>query len=308
MAYAPTGMPDRPKQSVLAVQNIKGGVGKTTIAVNLAALLAERHHRRVLLIDADPQCNASLYLLSDQRFEARTREDKARREGNLHDLFHGDVRYFDVVSGKPHGPLRKVSDYLEPVRTCAGGGSLTLVCGSARMFEVQEIAAEIVVSRIKKWLPRAGGAYEHVVIDCPPSISSVSLAALKAADKILVPMTADQFSLHGLPLLMRALREYKKVLDIKAKVAGVVLSMFPPSSDAVQRAKAERYVTAISDLCAAQKPAVRCLSAVISRDEAYRDSFERNEPLPFSGNPDHVWLIDELEAVAQEVGLLGGAP
>ncbi|WP_437909818.1 ParA family protein [Sorangium sp. So ce327] len=301
-------MPDRPKQSVLAVQNIKGGVGKTTIAVNLAALLAERHHKRVLLIDADPQCNASLYLLSDQRFEARTREDKERREGNLHDLFHGDVRYFDVVSGKPHGPLRKVSDYQELVRTCAGGGSLTLVCGSARLFEVQEIAAEIVVSRIKRWLPRTGDAYDHVIIDCPPSISSVSLAALKAADKILVPMTADQFSLHGLPLLMKALKEYKKVLDIKAKVAGVVLSMFPPSSDAAQRAKAEQYLKGISDLCAAQKPAVRCLSAVISRNEAYRDSFERNEPLPFSGDPGHVRLVDELEAVAQEVGLLGGAP
>ncbi|MGK4007466.1 hypothetical protein WMF31_32895 [Sorangium sp. So ce1036] len=121
-------------------------------------------------------------------------------------------------------------------------------------------------------------------------------------------MAADQFSLHGLPLLMRALEEYKKVLDIKAKVAGVVLSMFPPARDVEQRAKAERYVKAISDLCAAQKPAVRCLSAVISRDEAYRDSFERNEPLPFSGDPAHARLVDELEAVAHEVGLLGGAP
>ncbi len=86
------------------------------------------------------------------------------------------------------------------------------MCGSARMFEVQEIAAEIVVSRIKKWLPRTGDAYEHVIVDCPPSISSVSLAALKAADKILVPMMADRFSLHGLPLLMKALKEHKKVL------------------------------------------------------------------------------------------------
>ncbi|KYF56545.1 hypothetical protein BE04_10555 [Sorangium cellulosum] len=176
------------------------------------------------------------------------------------------------------------------------------------MFEVQEIAAEIVVSRIKKWLPRAGDAYEHVIIDCPPSISSVSLAALKAADKILVPMTADQFSLHGLPLLMKALREYKKVLDIRAKVAGVVLSMFPPSRHAIQRAKAQGYVQAIGALCAAQRPAVRCLSARISEDEAYRNSFEANEPLPFSDKPEHEPLVAELDAVAHEVGLLGGAP
>ncbi|WP_434047232.1 MULTISPECIES: hypothetical protein [Sorangium] len=107
---------------------------------------------------------------------------------------------------------------------------------------------------------------------------------------------------------MKALREYKKVLDIRAKVAGVVLSMFPPAREAMQRAKAERYVQAISALCAAQKPAVRCLSTRISEDDAYRNSFETNEPLPFSNNPEHEPLVAELDAVAHEVGLLGGAP
>ena len=299
-------MPTLANQSVLAVQNIKGGVGKTTIAVNLAALLAEKHHQRVLVIDADPQCNASLYLLKDERFEARTREAQERREGNLYDLFQGDVRYFDVVTGKPHGPSRKVSDYQEVVKECAGGGSLTLLCGSARLFEVQEMAAEIVVSRIQKWIPTTGEAYQHVIIDCPPSISSVSLAALKAASKILVPMTPDMFAIHGLPVLMKSLHEYKRIFGIRAKVAGVVLSMFPDASDIVLRAKADLYKQDIGRLCTNQEPPLRCLSGVLSRNDAYPASFAARLPLAFATEPGVAPLIRELEAVAVEVGLLKG--
>lgn len=304
----PTLPPAPLPPSVLAVQNVKGGVGKTTIAVNLAALLAARHSKRVLLIDADPQCNASLYLLDDKRFDERTREDEKgkprRKDGNLYDIFHGDLVYLDVVTGEFKGPQRKVSSHEVLVRNEPGEGSLTLVCASAQLFEVQEIAAEIVVSRIQDWLRTREGAYDHVVIDCPPSISSLSLAALKAADKILVPMTADMFSLHGLPILLRSLARYKDVLDIEATIAGVVLSMFPPAEERVERARAEQYAKEIDALCAKPVHAIHCLSARISKSEAYPESFVRREPLPFSSDSQLHGLVAELEALTLELGLV----
>ena len=295
-----------PPPSVLAVQNVKGGVGKTTIAVNLAALLAANHGKRVLLIDADPQCNASLYLLKEDRFAARAGEDASRDEGNLYDIFHGDLLYLDVVTGEFRGPVRKASNHEQkvwPPPEEGDKGSLTLVCASPQLFEVQEIAAEIVVSRIEDWLRAKDGAYDHVIIDCPPSISSLSLSALKAADNILVPMMADLFSVHGLPILLRSLEKYRKVLDIEAVIGGVVMSMYPPAAESAQRARAQQYVNEISKLCAAQEPAIRCLDAKISRDPAYPESFAVNLPLPFSTDPGHSTLVAELQAVATELGL-----
>ena len=294
---------------VLAVQNVKGGVGKTTIAVNLAALLAAKHAQRVLLIDADPQCNASLYLLSDERFKARTSEDEKgkprRNEGNLYDIFHADVAYLDVVTGKPYFTDRELTDHEEVVREFEDGGSLTVVCGSAQLFEVQEIAAEIVVSRIGDWLRSKGGGYDRVIIDCPPSISSLSLSALHAAHEILVPMSADAFSVQGLPIMLQSLKKYRDVLDIKATIAGIVLSMFPPARKSEARAAAESYARSIVALCAAADPAIRCLTARISRHQSYPASFAAREPLPFSGGADQP-LIKELQACAAELGLIGG--
>lgn len=305
-----TARAEQPKPSVLAVQNVKGGVGKTTIAVNLAALLAAKHAKRVLLIDADPQCNASLYLLSDERFDARTRENEKgnpRKDGNLYDIFHSDVAYLNVVTGKFDGPEGKVNGHEEVVKTFADKGSLTVVCASAELFEVQEIAAELVITRIQEWLIRKHDAYTHVIIDCPPSISSLSLSALKAADKILVPMTADQFSVHGLPILLRSLAKYREVLDIKATIAGVVLSMFPSAGEPDPMATAERYADTIGAICDKADPPIRCLATRVSRDQAYPDSFASRVPLPFSNDPEHLALIDELQELAAELGLLGGS-
>ncbi|HSN98071.1 MAG TPA: ParA family protein, partial [Candidatus Nanopelagicales bacterium] len=271
------------KPHVLAVQNVKGGVGKTTIAVNLAALLAAKHAQRVLVIDADPQCNASLYLLDDKSYGERTREDEKgkpqRTEGNLYDVFHGEVAYLDPVTGQSYGPKRKPTRCDVEVKHFQGDngsgrkGSLSLLCASPQLFEVQEIAAEIVVSSIKKWLAQKQGAYDHVIIDCPPSISSLSLSALKAADRILVPMRADVFSIRGLPILLRSVDRYKEILGIEATIAGVVLTMFPPEAEAIRRRDAEQYAQGIADMCEDERPPIKCLTTRISMDQAYPESF-----------------------------------
>jgi len=286
---------------VLAVQNVKGGVGKTTIAVNLAALLTKLG-KRVLLIDADPQCNASQYLLTDERFTRRVSDEAGKTEGNLYDLFHKDVKYLDVISGKPLSTRHPITGYEESIIKAApeSPGSLTLICASAKLFEIQEIAPEMTISRIRKFLSTKSTAYDQVIIDCPPSISSLTLSAFYAADKILVPMFADAFSMHGLPILTSTLSLYREIFNIKAKISGVALSMVPPSNDPMFHST-QLYIPQITNLCTTL--GVKLLRTTISKDPAYPQSFVSKTPLPFSTDPDHASLIDELRRLATDIGI-----
>ncbi|KYF90830.1 hypothetical protein BE20_16500 [Sorangium cellulosum] len=294
---------------VLAVQNVKGGVGKTTVAVNLASLLVERYSKKVLLIDADPQCNASLYLLSDEQFLAATDNDSeaTKEHGNLWDLFHKDVKYIDLVTGLRHGPRTSFRRYYRVVTRGTGGGSLSLVCGSARLSDIQEMGPELVVSRIRDWLRSASsGEAEVVIIDCPPSTGSLTLSALKAADDILVPMSPDAFALHGLPLLLQKLDQYRTPLRIKCRVAGVLFTLYPPPGTSA-RSAADAYAKRIEEACRDRRPSVPVLAARVSRDDAYPRSFEQRKPLPFSSDPTLKPLIDELDRVAKDMKLVGDA-
>ncbi len=303
------------KLQVLAVQNVKGGVGKTTIAVNLAAQLAAEYGQRVLLIDADPQCNASLYLLDEREFEERAdwdnfvqgpgkkRSQASRKKGGLFDIFHRDVEFLNVVTGKVYKSTKPDDNHEVDIRTFENRGRLSLVCASPQLFEVQEIAAEVVISRIEDWLDSKASTYDQVIIDCPPNISSLSLSALKAADEILVPMLADQFALLGLPILLASLDKYRALFDIKARIAGVVLSMFPGKSDRAARKKAEQYAAQIRKNCETEWE-IPCLSSKISRHSTYPKSFELKQPLPFIPDKNRD-LVDEIDRLAIELRLGG---
>jgi chromosome partitioning protein len=182
----------------MAVANRKGGVGKSTISVMLAQAFAIWGNKRVLMIDLDSQCNASLILIGGQGWRDAREADKT-----IADFFYD---LFDGIPAKPR-------DYLIPnvgdVADATGRAPrLALLPGSLLLEDIQgelfvrqakesnspDVVASRVRGRIENLLRRYGASYDLVILDCPPGLSLAALAALKTADKVIVPFKPDYVS------------------------------------------------------------------------------------------------------------------
>ena len=183
---------------IFAIVNQKGGVGKTTTAVNLATALAAAG-KRVLLIDFDPQGNASTGL-------GITRQN--RRVTSYDVLLAG----ISVVEAAVSTPIPLLS--LVPSSVDLSGAEIELVEISGREF------------RLRKALEGISGAYDYVLIDCPPSLGLLTLNALVAAHAVLVPLQCEFYALEGLSHLVRTVERVKKSLNPGLEIQGVVLTMF----------------------------------------------------------------------------------
>jgi chromosome partitioning protein len=183
---------------ILAIVNQKGGVGKTTTAVNLATALAAVK-KRVLLIDFDPQGNASTGLgISRQN-----------RRVTSYDVLLADVSVMEAAIATPIPLLSLV-----PSSVDLSGAEIELVEVSGREF------------RLRKALDGIAGAYDYVLIDCPPSLGLLTLNALVAAHAVLVPLQCEFYALEGLSHLVRTVERVKRSLNPKLEIQGVVLTMF----------------------------------------------------------------------------------
>jgi chromosome partitioning protein len=183
---------------IFAIVNQKGGVGKTTTAVNLATALAAVE-KRVLLIDFDPQGNASTGL-------GITRQN---RRVTSYDVLLADV---SVAEAAVPTPIPLLS--LVPSSVDLSGAEIELVEVSGREF------------RLRKALEGVLGAYDYVLIDCPPSLGLLTLNALVAAHAVLVPLQCEFYALEGLSHLVRTVERVKRSLNPGLEIQGVVLTMF----------------------------------------------------------------------------------
>ena len=184
----------------ICIMNLKGGVGKTVTACNMAAILAADHGKRVLLIDADHQGNTSRFFGAD--LEAVT------------------IR--DVLSGQsPHWP--------EAVQ-CTAYEGLDIIPADMTLAELDAFLGDPVLNGLFRLLSliqvlRADNAYDYVIIDMPPAFSFAARAALVAADEVIVPIKLDAFSVDGMAELIRQINAMKKV-NSALTLAGVLITMW----------------------------------------------------------------------------------
>ncbi|MFK7803564.1 MAG: ParA family protein [Anaerolineae bacterium] len=182
---------------IYAIVNQKGGVGKTTSVISLAACLAEKH--RVLIVDIDPQGNATSGLGFDRHAD----------NPDIYDVILGESTVNDAAQSHPHFSVDVI-----PASPNLAGAEIELVQAIGREYRVKEALATV------------SGQYDYVLIDCPPSLGLLTVNALTAANSVIIPVQCEYLALEGLSQLNDTVTMVRKYLNPELDIRGLIMTMY----------------------------------------------------------------------------------
>ncbi|PWB84537.1 MAG: chromosome partitioning protein ParA [Methylocystaceae bacterium] len=204
-------MTDISRPRILVLANQKGGVGKTTTAINLGTALAAVGET-VLVIDLDPQGNASTGLGVDRK----------SRKISTYDVLLGESSLSDAITATAVPRL-----FIAPSTLDLLGVELQIAGDKDRAYRLKRAVAELAIADRHE----QGQHFTYVLIDCPPSLNLLTINALASADSVVVPLQCEFFALEGLSQLLSTVEQVKRTLNARLSIHGIVLTMFDPRNN-----------------------------------------------------------------------------
>lgn len=232
---------------VVSLINLKGGVAKTTTTVQLAECLASEFSQRVLVIDLDPQTNATIALIGEDKWDKLDRDNKT--------IFH---LFNDKLEGTNHFDINKaIQNKASNLRL----SNLSLLASSIRFIDIQDRIAEIAVKThhsiapmevLKSAIAHKLDSYDYILIDCPPNLGYITQNGIEISDYFLIPTIPDRLSIYGLPQIIKNIHKFSERRSLKIRCLGLVITKYSSSSGlhakVMKGELAERYQQSFADL------------------------------------------------------------